>query len=69
MSDGDQDKVEGAINEAKGRIEQAWGDLSGDDQAKAEGLLDEAKGRAQQFLGDIKDKLEDVKDEVDRATS
>lgn len=65
---GDRDRIEGTIEEAKGNIKQAWGDLSGDDRMKAEGMLDEAKGKAQQFLGDIKDKVDDVKDDVDRAT-
>lgn len=67
MNDGDRDKVEGTIEEAKGRAKQAWGDMTDDDRTKAEGVVDEVKGRAQQFLGDIKDKVEDVKDDVERA--
>jgi uncharacterized protein YjbJ (UPF0337 family) len=65
---GDRDRVEGTVEEVKGKVEQAWGDLSDDDRMKAEGLIDEAKGRAQQFLGDIKDKVDDIRDDADKAT-
>jgi uncharacterized protein YjbJ (UPF0337 family) len=65
---GDRDRVEGTLKEAKGNVKQAWGDLTADDQLKAEGVLDEAKGKAQQVLGDVKDKVEDIKDEVERKT-
>ncbi len=65
---GDRDRMEGTIEEAKGKLEQAWGDLTDDEKAKAEGMWDEAKGKAQQFLGDIKDKVQDAGDDVERAT-
>lgn len=68
MDSGDRDKIEGTIEEAKGNVKQAWGDLTGDDKLKAEGMLDEAKGKAQQFLGDIKDKIDDVRDDAESAT-
>ena len=64
---GDRDRIEGKLEEAKGDLKQGWGDLTGDDRTKAEGMMDEAKGKAQQFLGDIKDKVEDVGDDVERA--
>jgi len=66
---GDQDKIEGGVNELKGNAKQAWGDVTGDDQMKGEGMVDEAKGRAQRGLGDIKDKAEDLKDDVARELS
>lgn len=65
---GDRDRIEGTIEEAKGRVEQAAGALTDDDRMKAEGMLDEAKGRAQQFLGDIKDKVDDLRDDAEQAT-
>jgi uncharacterized protein YjbJ (UPF0337 family) len=68
MSDGTGDKIRGTLEEAKGEIKQGVGDLTGDDQLKAEGLLDEAMGKAQQFLGDIKDKIEEIGDELEQKT-
>jgi len=65
---GDRDRIEGTLEEAKGNVKQAWGDLTGDDKLKAEGMLDEAKGKAQQVLGDVKDKVEDLTDDVERKT-
>lgn len=65
---GDRDRVEGTAEEVKGKVEQAWGDLSDDNRMKAEGMLDEAKGRAQQFLGDIKDKVDDIRDDAEQTT-
>ena len=65
---GDRDRLEGTLEETKGELKQAWGDLTDDDKAKAEGMMDEAKGKAQQFLGDVKDKMEDISDDIERAT-
>ena len=67
MSSGDRDRVEGKLEEGKGNLKQAWGDVTGDDKLKAEGKMDEAKGEAQGFLGDIKNKLEDMGDDVRNA--
>ena len=63
---GTRDRAEGTIDEMKGRGKQALGNLTGDDRTKAEGMMDEAKGKAEQALGDLKDKAEDVKDDVER---
>lgn len=64
MSSGDRDRIEGKLEEGKGNLKQAWGDVTGDDKLKAEGMMDEAKGKSQGFLGDIKNKIEDVVDDV-----
>lgn len=66
MSDGTGDKIRGTLEETKGEVKQGVGDLTGDDRLKGEGVLDEAKGKAQNILGDIKDKVEDVKEDIDR---
>ena len=65
---GDRDRLEGSVEEAKGNLKQAWGDLTGDDRTKAEGMMDEAKGKAEQFMGDVKNAMEDVKDDIERST-
>jgi uncharacterized protein YjbJ (UPF0337 family) len=71
MSDrsGDRDRVEGSVEEVKGRAKQAWGDVTGDDRTKAEGMADEIKGRAQQTWGDVKDAAEDLKNDAEREMS
>ena len=63
---GTRDRAEGTVDELKGKGKQAWGDVTGDDQTKAEGKVDEAKGNIKQAWGDIKDKAEDLKEDIDR---
>lgn len=66
MSDGTGDKIRGTLEEKKGQVKQAVGEATGDSRLQGEGMLDEAKGKAQQFLGDIKDKVEDIGDDLER---
>jgi uncharacterized protein YjbJ (UPF0337 family) len=63
-----RDRAEGAIDQAKGKAKQAWGDATGDEQMQGEGMVDEAKGQAKQTWGDIKDAAGDLKDDAERAT-
>lgn len=65
---GASDRIEGTVDEIKGKGKQAWGDLTGDDRAKAEGMADEAKGKAKQAWGDIKEGVDDLKRDVERST-
>jgi uncharacterized protein YjbJ (UPF0337 family) len=56
------------LDQAKGRIKQAAGDLTDNDKLKKEGKADEAAGKAKEFLGDVEDKADDMIDRVrDRA--
>lgn len=66
MTDGTGDKIRGTLEETKGEVKQGVGDLTGDDRLKGEGMLDEAKGKAQNLLGDIKDKVEEIGDDLER---
>lgn len=52
------------INRAKGKVEQAVGDLTGNKDLKKQGKVDERAGRAKGFVEDVKDKVEDVVDNV-----
>jgi uncharacterized protein YjbJ (UPF0337 family) len=58
------------IDQAKGRVKQAAGDLTDDDRLKAEGKRDETAGKAKGLVDDAKDKVEDgidaVKDMFDK---
>jgi uncharacterized protein YjbJ (UPF0337 family) len=53
MSDGSKD-------EAKGRIKEAGGALTGDDSLKNEGKVDRAAGSVKDKVGDAADKVKDV---------
>jgi uncharacterized protein YjbJ (UPF0337 family) len=53
MGDGDAD-------EAKGRVKEAAGSLTGDDDLKNEGKVDRASGTVKDKVGDASDKVKDV---------
>jgi uncharacterized protein YjbJ (UPF0337 family) len=52
------------LDQAKGRVKQAAGDLTDDDRLKREGKADELGGTVKGIVEDIKDKAEDVLDDV-----
>jgi uncharacterized protein YjbJ (UPF0337 family) len=57
------------LDQAKGRIKQAAGDLTDDKDLKKEGQADENAGKVKEFLEDAKDKAEDLVDKIkDRFT-
>ena len=53
MGDGDAD-------DAKGRLKEAAGALTGDDSLKNEGKVDQATGSVKDAVGDAADKVKDV---------
>ncbi len=57
MTSSTQDKGEGMLDQAKGKVKEGVGNATGDDQTKGEGMLDQAKGKAKEAMGDAKDKL------------
>lgn len=50
-----QDKNEGAMDKAKGRVKEAAGSLTGDETKKSEGRSDRTKGTAKEKKGKLKD--------------
>jgi uncharacterized protein YjbJ (UPF0337 family) len=57
------------LDQAKGRVKQAVGDLTDDKDLKKQGKADENAGKVKEFLENTKDKAEDLVDKVkDRAT-
>ena len=52
------------LDQAKGRIKQAAGDLTGDDELRREGKVDETAGKAKDGLDKGADKLSDAVDAV-----
>jgi uncharacterized protein YjbJ (UPF0337 family) len=60
MSDATRDRIEGSVDDAKGRGKAAWGNVTDDEDKQAEGQLDQTKGEAKQGMADVKDKVDDV---------
>lgn len=52
------------LDQAKGRVKQAAGDLTGNDDLKREGKADELGGKVKEFVDDIKDKANEAVDAV-----
>ena len=50
-----EDKTEGAMDKAKGRLKETAGALSGDEIRKAEGRSDQRKGTLKGKKGHLKD--------------
>lgn len=50
----------GAADDAKGRLKEAGGALTGDDDLKNEGKVDQGVGTVKDKVGDAGDKVKDV---------
>lgn len=48
------------VDDAKGRVKEAAGDLTGDDSLKNEGKVDQASGKVKDKVGDAADKVKDA---------
>jgi uncharacterized protein YjbJ (UPF0337 family) len=51
---------DGTTDDAKGRVKEAAGALTGDDKLKNEGKVDQAAGSVKDKVGDAADKVKDV---------
>jgi uncharacterized protein YjbJ (UPF0337 family) len=51
---------DGTLDDAKGRVKEAAGDLSGDKSLQREGEVDQATGTVKDKVGDAADKVKDV---------
>lgn len=51
---------DGKVDEAKGRLKEAGGDLTGDRDLKNEGKVDRATGTVKDAVDDAADKAKDV---------
>jgi uncharacterized protein YjbJ (UPF0337 family) len=51
---------DGKMDEAKGRVKEAAGDVTGDESLKDEGKVDRATGTVKDKVGDAGDKVKDV---------
>jgi uncharacterized protein YjbJ (UPF0337 family) len=51
-------------DQAKGKVKEAAGDLTGNDKLKSEGKADQAAGDVKEFVSDVAEKAENVVDKV-----
>ncbi|HEX7623126.1 MAG TPA: CsbD family protein [Anaeromyxobacteraceae bacterium] len=58
MPMGDDDKLEGKWDQAKGRVKNAAGELTGNRELKDEGTIDKLKGKLKEAKGNIKNALD-----------
>ncbi len=52
--------IHGTLDEAKGKIKQAFGEATGDQETANSGAFDQIKGHAEQTWGNIKDAAHDL---------
>lgn len=64
MSDATRDRVEGTLDDAKGRGKMAIGDLTDNERLQEEGAADRASGGLKKAGAGIKDKVGDIVDRV-----
>jgi uncharacterized protein YjbJ (UPF0337 family) len=53
----DKDRVEGSANQAKGKVKEVAGRVTGDNKLQGEGKADQLKGKVQNAVGGVKDTL------------
>ncbi len=51
---------DGALDDAKGRLKEAAGDLTDNDSLKDEGKVDRAAGTAKDMVGGVADKVKET---------
>jgi uncharacterized protein YjbJ (UPF0337 family) len=61
----DKDRVEGKLDDVKGRVKRQVGEWTGDENAQAEGAADQVKGKVQNAWGKLKDAGRDAADKAD----
>jgi uncharacterized protein YjbJ (UPF0337 family) len=53
----DKDRIEGSVEQAKGKAKEVAGKAAGDTKLEAEGKSDKVAGKIQNAVGGLKDKL------------
>jgi uncharacterized protein YjbJ (UPF0337 family) len=53
----DKDRIEGSAQQAKGKIKEVVGKVTGDAKLESEGKTDKAAGKIQNAVGGLKDAL------------
>ena len=53
----DKDRIEGSAEQAKGKVKEVAGKVTGDAKLEGEGKADQVKGKIQNAVGGVKDSL------------
>ena len=53
----DKDRIEGSVEQAKGKAKEVAGKAAGDTKLEAEGKSDKVAGKLQNTIGGVKDAL------------
>jgi uncharacterized protein YjbJ (UPF0337 family) len=65
-----RDEMDGKANQAKGKVKQAFGDLTDNERMHDEGVADEAAGEVQEGFGRARRKvgeaIEDIGEDIKR---
>lgn len=56
----DKDRIKGSFDQAKGKVKETAGDVTGDHKLKGEGIADQAKGKVENAVGSAKDKIRET---------
>jgi uncharacterized protein YjbJ (UPF0337 family) len=60
----DANRVQGAVDKAKGSVKEGLGKMTGNEKLQAEGAADKAKGTAKSAVGKTKDAVRDAADKI-----
>ena len=53
----DKDRIEGSLEQAKGKVKEVAGKATGDKKLEGEGKADQVAGKVQNAVGGVKDAL------------
>ena len=59
-----KDELDGKGDQVKGKVKQAWGDLTDNERVHDEGVADEASGEVQEGFGKARRKVGDALHDV-----
>jgi uncharacterized protein YjbJ (UPF0337 family) len=51
----DKDRIKGSAEQAKGKVKEVVGKVTGDSKSEAEGKADQVKGKVRNTVGGLKD--------------
>lgn len=57
-----KDRIEGSANQAKGKVKEVAGKITGDSKLETEGKADQVAGKVQNTIGGIKDTVKEALD-------
>lgn len=55
-----KDRIEGSYDQAKGKVKEVAGKVTGDSKLETEGKADQVKGKVQNTIGGMKDSIKEA---------